>query len=246
MGFWIRTIPSVLQEDEKTGWNIYMLFKGSAHFLRNLSCHVSVLSEGKIPHPLHQHAEEELIIILCGEVENIMTQGHPPYRKKTGRLKRGSVVYLSAHHPHTIRSIGPGPAKFIVFKWSGIVHNSKNDILRSFIFDQAEKNRLPTDQFKPGFKMGRLFETPTRYLRNLCASVHDLKMDVGVKPHKHAHDLVLVLMDGRINSMHVDISAPAVIFFPAGTPHWTKNVGQIATSSFVFEFHGDKGVSLPR
>ena len=94
--------------------------------------------------------------------------------------------------------------------------------------------------------MVRLFEMPTMYLRNLSAGILDLKMGAGMELDKHAHDLAMLLMEGRINSMHTEIPAPGVLFFPSGTPHWTKNVGQIMATSFVFEFHGDKGVSLPR
>ncbi len=199
-----------------------------------------------MPHPLHQHAEEELIVILCGEVKCIMAQDRLPHGKKTDRLQKGSVIYLSANHPHTIRSLGPGPAELLILRWKGTLNKSNGDIPKSFVFNQSERARLPISKFGSGLSMVRLFEMPTRYLRNLCASIHDLKIDAGVKPHRNDHDLAIILMAGRIDTMHAEISAPAVLFFPAGIPHWTKNVGQIATSSFVFEFHGDKGVSLPR
>ncbi|KKL16994.1 hypothetical protein LCGC14_2489990, partial [marine sediment metagenome] len=138
MGFWIRAIPSILEENEKTGWNVYKLFNKSSCLIKNLSCHVGVLSEGKMPHPLHQHAEEELIVILCGEIEITIAQARQPYGKKQDRLKRGSVIYLSAHHQHTIRSIGPGPAEFLIIRWKGTINKLNDDISKSFVFNQSE------------------------------------------------------------------------------------------------------------
>ena len=246
MDFWIKGISSILEENKKTGWIVYKLFNGFSRLMKNLSCHVGVLSEGKMPHPLHQHAEEEVMVILCGELECTTAQDRLPYGKKQDRLKRGSVIYLSAYHQHTIRSIGPGPAEFLIIRWKGTINKLNADIPKSFVFNQSERDQLPISKFGSELSMVRLFEMPTKYLRNLCASIQDLKIDAGVKPHRSDHDLAIILMDGRIDTMHSEISAPAVLFFPAGIPHWTKNVGQIATSSFVFEFHGDKGVSLQR
>ncbi len=245
MGFWIRTIPSVLEEDKNTGWKTYMLLKNASCFLENLSCHFGILSEGKTPHPIHRHAEEELFIIFSGTLEILTTEGYPPQRKKIGRLKRGSVIYLPAHCPHTIKSLGPGPTSYLAFRWKGIINKSDGDTPKPFVFNQSERDRLPILKSGSGLSIVRLFEMPTRYLRNFCAGIYDLKIDAGVKPHTHPYDLAEVLMSGCLNTMQMEISAPAVLFFPAGTPHWTKNVGQTATTSFVFEFHGDKGVSSP-
>jgi len=244
MGFWIRTIPSVLEEDKNTGWKTYMLLKKASSFLENLSCHFAILSEGKTPHRIHQHAEEELFIIFSGTFEILTTESYPPQRKKKGRLKRGSVIYLPAHCPHTIKSLGPGPTSYLAFRWKGIINKSDGDTPKSFVFNQSERNRLPILKLASGLSIVHLFEMQTRYLRNFCANIHDLKINAGVKPHTHSYDLAEVLMNGCINTMQVEISAPAVLFFPAGTPHWTKNVGQTATTSFVFEFHGDKDTSL--
>ena len=109
MSFWIRTIPSLIEEDKNTGWKTYMLLKNASCFLENLSCHFAMLSEGKTPHPIHRHTEEKLFIIFSGTFEILTTEGYPSQRKKIARLKRGSVIYLPAHCPHTIRSFGPRP-----------------------------------------------------------------------------------------------------------------------------------------
>lgn len=175
MDFWIRTIPSVLEEDEETGWKVYMLFRGSSPLLKSLSCHVAVLSEGKMIHPLHQHQEEELILIFSGEVDNVVVEGDLPLVEKMNRLKKGALIYLADQQPHTLRAVGPGPATILVFKWEGNSCNTQGNLPNTVIVDPSEGSGLPHLPFLPGSPLTRLFEMPTRYLQKLSVRIVELE-----------------------------------------------------------------------
>ena len=54
------------------GWKPHPIFNGWTADIRSLSCHVSVLTQDQCPHPPHTHNEEELLLLLDGEVDLIL------------------------------------------------------------------------------------------------------------------------------------------------------------------------------
>ena len=46
-----------------------------------------------------------------------------------------------------------------------------------------------------------------------------LTPQTGFPLHSHEHDLMLVLLRGQMHGLGHITSAPAVIYYPAGTPH---------------------------
>jgi mannose-6-phosphate isomerase-like protein (cupin superfamily) len=237
--FWIRTIPSVLEEDEETGWKVYLLFRASSRLLNSLSCHVGVISEGKIPHPLHQHPEEELILVSSGEVDNIMVEGDLPRIERTDRLRKGALIYLPSHQPHTIRAIGPGPATLLVFKWEGHSREKKDGLFNRVIVDPSERLERSNSSFKNGYRITTLFETPTNYLQKLTVRIAELEPGAGFGWHRDRYDLAVALLSGSMDTMGVKLRDPAALFVTTGTPHWMRNPGQGVTSFLVVEFHRD-------
>lgn len=237
MDYWIKTIPSVLEEDEDTGWKVYMLFSGASRLLKSLSCHVAVLSEGKMIHPLHQHPEEELILLFSGEVDNIMVEGDLPGVEKINRLKKESLIYLDGQQPHSLRAVGPGPATMLVFKWQGNSPNTKGDLPDMVIVDPSEGSGLSMSPFLQGSRMRGLFEVPTRYVRKMSVRIVELDPGAGFGKHKDTYDLALVLLSGHMDTMGVNLKVPTALFVTSGTPHWMWNSGQSPTSFLVVEFH---------
>jgi len=61
-----------LPPDENQFWKPYPLFRGSTADVPALACHVSVLHQNQCPHPPHSHKEEELLLLLSGEVDLIL------------------------------------------------------------------------------------------------------------------------------------------------------------------------------
>ena len=90
-------------------------FKGATATLEQLDVHVTTLNPGQAPHPPHQHANEELIIVKEGTVEFLLNGEW----KKAGA---GSVIFVASNQLHGLRNPGSGPATYHVISW--ISHSS--------------------------------------------------------------------------------------------------------------------------
>jgi quercetin dioxygenase-like cupin family protein len=73
--------------------------------------HVTTLNPGQAPHPPHQHANEELIIVKEGTVEFLLNGEW----KKAGP---GSVIFVASNQLHGLRNPGPAPATYHVISWT--------------------------------------------------------------------------------------------------------------------------------
>jgi mannose-6-phosphate isomerase-like protein (cupin superfamily) len=69
-----------------------------------------ILQPGKSPHPPHNHAEEEVMIIESGHGE-ILCDG------KTTKIGPGSVMYTTPNALHGITNTGDEPIVFYYVKW---------------------------------------------------------------------------------------------------------------------------------
>jgi quercetin dioxygenase-like cupin family protein len=87
------------------------LFKGPTATLDQLDVHVTTLNPGQAPHPPHQHANEELIIVKEGTVEFLLNGEW----KKAGP---GSVIFVASNQLHGLRNPGPAPATYHVISWT--------------------------------------------------------------------------------------------------------------------------------
>ncbi len=79
--------------------------------LDELEMHVTTLNKGQAPHPPHQHADEELLIIKEGNVEAFVAG-------EWIKLGPGSVIFQAANIEHGIRNVGEGQATYHVIKWN--------------------------------------------------------------------------------------------------------------------------------
>ncbi len=78
--------------------------------LKELEMHMTTLKEGMTSHPPHTHFDEEIIVVLKGEVEE-MINGSPYH------LSTGSVIFLSSMDPHGIRNAGKGQCEYYAIRW---------------------------------------------------------------------------------------------------------------------------------
>ena len=60
---------SLLPQEAKSPWDSSVLSKGVTKSGIGMSCHISRLSGGAMPHPPHQHTEEEIVVLLSGKLE---------------------------------------------------------------------------------------------------------------------------------------------------------------------------------
>jgi XRE family transcriptional regulator, regulator of sulfur utilization len=101
-----NSIPMV--KTEKGGLRNF--FDTRTETLDQLEVHVTTLSPGITSHVPHQHANEEMIIVKEGVVEELVNGEF----KKVGA---GSIIFQAPNQLHTIRNAGDTPATYFAIKW---------------------------------------------------------------------------------------------------------------------------------
>jgi mannose-6-phosphate isomerase-like protein (cupin superfamily) len=94
----------------KTG-EVRKVFQAPTATLDELECHITTLNPGESPHPPHQHADEEIVVIKEGTIETFQDG-------KTGVVGPGSIIFQGANKMHSVKNIGTTPATYFVFKWN--------------------------------------------------------------------------------------------------------------------------------
>jgi mannose-6-phosphate isomerase-like protein (cupin superfamily) len=229
----VRQLRLPLPESPK-GWKPYPLFSGETASLRFMGCHVSVLSAGEMPHPPHRHVQEEILILLSGEADVIITEREDDPAPRRARLVRGQFSYYPAWQYHTLRCVSDAPATYLMFKWAGATPGT-GKLLGTGAF-----NSLPFFEktgHKP-FSPRRMFDAPTRWLSRLHCHVTVLQPGGGYKPHADPYDIAIVLLSGTIETMGGVLSDNGVIYCSAHTEHGIRNPGREPARYLVFEFEG--------
>lgn len=96
------------QTSDKGGKRQFM--QRSTALLSELEMHVTTLNEGVTSHAEHVHSNEEIILIMKGEVEESIN-GTPH------RMGPGSLIFLTDENPHGIKNVGKGQCEYFAFKW---------------------------------------------------------------------------------------------------------------------------------
>jgi mannose-6-phosphate isomerase-like protein (cupin superfamily) len=234
--FYIRTIPRSVQLDKEKRWNFKILFNVSTGIMEKYQAIFGAIDENAIPHLVHQHPEEELIIPLSGSLEIFRHNDELHHGHNGSLLLPGFLIYLPARDPHMLRGKGPDPSIVVAIRWKGNRRGSTDGILTTSMFDIPE-NPSPSHHGPPKVSRIHIFEGATDYAENLRAHSAYIKPGGGYGAHTHPHDLMMLLLEGRLDTMHMQVPSPALLFFPAGTSHWARNTGKSPASLLTFEFH---------
>lgn len=221
-------------EDAAARWKPHHLFAGHTPNLHRLGAHYSVLSSGHCPHPPHAHREEELLIVLEGEAELVIPDA-TLQKERIEHLRPGSFVYYPAYQPHTIRNASASPINYLMLKWTGPPLEIEAP-LETRIVDLNEMSPQSASPFVAHF----LFEDSTGYLGKLHAHLTVLQADGGYEPHIDEHDVAIVLLAGKLETLGQTIEHCGVIYCAAGELHGIKNLGCEPARYLVFEFHAMK------
>ncbi len=254
----VEELEMPLEEDEESGWKRYHLFRGPTACMRDLSCHVSVLSPGTTPHEPHSHDEEEILVVLNGEAELVIVD--EKWTERIEEVEAGKFAYYPAHQVHTLRNTGGQPVTYMMFKWVSATSTTNGTLLKTSIYDvdarfsadDGEHEDISSQRFESdgddssGFNPTRIFEGPTRYLHKLQAHFTTLAAGHGYPPHVDAYDVAIVTLSGIVETLGRQVGPNSIIFYAAGEPHGMTNVGDIPARYLVFEFHGTSpGPRLP-
>ena len=87
------------------------------------------------------------------------------------------------------------------------------------------------------FAVRRLFEGRTSILWKLECHVTTVAPGGSLAPHVDAHDVVIVVLEGEIETRGQRVGPRSVIFYPADESHGIRNQGDTVARYVVFEFH---------
>jgi quercetin dioxygenase-like cupin family protein len=182
------------------------------------------------------HDEEEILLLLAGEVDLIIPslEGFEGTQRK--RLRVGEFVYYPAGFMHTLETVSKEPANYLMFKWSGGLSGLDSPLAFGhfhLFFDVAEQPQVET-----GLHTRVVFEGPTAYLRRLQCHTSTLTAGAGYDPHIDAYEVAIVVLEGEVETLGERVGPHGVIFYPSGEPHGMLNPGGVTARYVVFEFHG--------
>lgn len=220
--------------DEDSGWKPYPLFRGFTKGMHDLSCHASVLTQNNCPHPPHAHQEEELLLLLSGEVDLILPNAQSCEGNQTIHLKPGRFVCYPSQFPHTLQTTSEAPANYLMFKWSAGTKKKQSELAFG---EYSMFNPQDEREVKSGFTTRLVFESPTRYLRRLHCHTSLLTPGAGYEPHADKYDVSIVVLEGEVETIGQRVGPYGVIFYAAGKPHGMRNPGSAVAKYIVFEFH---------
>jgi quercetin dioxygenase-like cupin family protein len=232
----IHPLQLPLQGDDTTGWKAHHQFRGSSATLAHLACHVSVLRQGKCPHPPHRHEEDEILLVLAGEVEVILPELQDRTRDGPRRLIPGEFAYYPAGFWHTLRAASEAPAQYLMLKWSGGTAGDAPQLPHGVFAALGAPEDHPR---RPGgFSPRRLFEGPTAWLRRLRSHVSLLEPGAGYPPHADHYDVIIIVLEGEIETLGKAVRPHGVVFYAAGEAHGMHNPGSVPARYLVFELQG--------
>jgi mannose-6-phosphate isomerase-like protein (cupin superfamily) len=223
-------------------WQPFHAFAGATGSGAEITCHASVLAGGHSPHPVHAHAEEELLIALNGEAELVVPSGPSDQAPRTERLRPGSFVYYPAWQPHTISNPGSEPIAYLMFKWRA----PWIDMVDALDTRVEHVDVLSPPEEAPALWSRLLFEGPTDYLDKLHAHLTVLQPGAGYEPHRDEHDVAIATLEGSVETLGRRVGPGSVVFYGAGERHGMRNVAQAPARYLVFELHRPRTTRVGR
>jgi quercetin dioxygenase-like cupin family protein len=228
-----------LQPDEIKGWKPYAIFRGPTKSLKDLDCHVSVLNPDHVPHLPHSHKEEELLLLLRGEVDLLFPNTQSPYGNIRQNLKAGQFVYYPSGFFHTLQTVSETPANYLMFKWHA-PSRKNGGALEYGLFSMNE--HVAGGSLREGFCYREIFRGPTAILGKLQCHISQLAPGAGYEPHIDPYDVAIIVLEGEVETLEKRVGAHGVIFYAAGEPHGMRNSGSSTARYIVFEFHGQQSL----
>jgi quercetin dioxygenase-like cupin family protein len=229
----IRRPKLPLAEDRDKLWKPHPQFDGVSGIVDRMTCHISVLSAGHTPHPPHNHCEEELLMVLDGEAEIIITDDPEAENAKRERLVRGDFVYYPGFQHHTIHNSGADPVTYVMFKWRGSPSSVGEQLPTSIV---RNASRSATSGEVP-VAMQRVLEGSTAYLGKLHAHTTVMQPGAGYKPHSDPYDVAIVVLAGQVKTLGASVGANGIIYYAGGEAHGMENRASVPAHYAVFEFH---------
>jgi len=85
-------------------------FNRATSQLKQFEMHTTALNADSVSHAPHTHVQEEIVLILRGNVEMFIDG-------KFYKGAAGDLYFLSANVPHALKNIGKGQCEYFAFQW---------------------------------------------------------------------------------------------------------------------------------
>ncbi len=111
-----NAVPDVVMDEKNAKrtreayGDLAIYFDGPTDQLKALTAGRLHLKPGMVPHPPHQHPEEEIMLVAEGTGE-ISVEG------KVTKVAPGSMMYCAGNKVHGIVNTGQTPMLFYFYKW---------------------------------------------------------------------------------------------------------------------------------
>jgi mannose-6-phosphate isomerase-like protein (cupin superfamily) len=224
---WARPLSGLAQSAGENGR--VLLFEGETPTLAKLNCHYSILASGASPHPPHEHVDEEIVLPLRGEVEIV--------RGDTAEvIGPGQLAFHASNLPHTIRGAGTEPSEYLIMRWNARAARPEAGLPAQTFDLEAGWDALA---LKPGPVAKQVvLDGPTTLLDKL--HFHLTRLDRGALSPEHVdeHDVLMLTIDGEIETAGERVEPESLVFHPAGAPHSIRNVGEGPARYLVIELSG--------
>jgi len=237
------TLPPPNERLVETGWRSYKIRRGTTTAADTMNIHMSSLDPGVTPHSPHGHSEEELLLMLSGKAQITTQPDHLSDESKTYDLNAGSMVFYPAHYKHTITNVGDDANLYLTFKWESKTTGDANVLSRLYSF--APGQNQPENETR-AIQVSQVEKYKTNHIGLLGLHTTRLKPGGGYSPHQDRYDIALVLLSGSIVCQDQVVSAPAMVYIPAGDWHGVRNTSDEDAHYLVIEFHSGPDKSLQR
>lgn len=243
----VFSLTEPMREEWGDGWEAKHIFQGRSRDIQSFSVHMSQLEPGQSPHPPHRHLEEEILMVLGGEVE--LTLPDLPEGEETVRvrLRPDEFVYYPSFFGHTLRTVSQEASRYLMFKWHARDRWAEEEPHHGPYEACAFLREIPGEG---GFRTKTVFEGSTGSLARLHCHVTALSPGAGYATHTDPYDVAIVLLRGEVETLGRRVGPGSLILYPAGEPHGMQNPGETVAEYVVFEFQAhslSRGItSVPR
>lgn len=190
------------------------------------------------PHAPHAHSDEEMLLLLSGDVDLIIQDDRAGGYQHL-RLEPGQFVYYPANFDHTLQTKSEQPANYLMFRWQGAAGKKGHPLaLRHFTVAKVIGGAEECE----GFQTRQIFEGPTEYLQKLHCHFSTLSSGAGYPPHADPYNVAIIMLEGEVETLGQRAKPFDVIFYAAGELHGMRNPAGTTAKYIVFEFHGRRGL----
>jgi hypothetical protein len=203
--FWIRSLRGILNEKPVRPWTVNVLLETETNGLARFHAHLSILQPGAATNEPCGHIDEELAIVLDGELGVLGPSEQGPNLRAT-RIPKDRCAFHESWDVHDYQNFSDKSVTYLVLRWKARMP------LRDVSTGRGET------VFGVDFEKGRpMLDLNTDHLRRLRVSDLFRLEDWNLQP-SGGSDRIIHIAQGEISLSGIPVRGPALVAVPAGMP----------------------------